>query len=155
MSRKKPADILMEALTMRLIQRERLTFIDIDEERNEILLTTETGNVILIHHNQDCCESVIIESIDGEAKRLIGGFVDLTIEVEEGEGEVEYECERPEASDRKLYEHWTRTTLTFTANNETLISRWVGESNGYYSESVDIDIISGVARIRRRKNQSR
>ena len=107
---------------------EVLKYIDIDPEKDEILLTTESGRQILIHHVQDCYESVAIEGTDGEWRELVGKpLVEVTQEeTEGGEPPSEYS------------ESWTRTTLMFKVNDATVISRWIGESNGYYSESVDI-----------------
>ena len=97
----------------------------VDEGGDQILLTTESGRTIKIYHEQDCCESVSIQDRTGEWHTLIGKVI------------VEADAKEEQLSDQK-YESATLTTLTFSTNEDTVISRWIGESNGYYSESVDL-----------------
>ena len=111
---------------------EVLTHIDVDPEKNEILLTTESGREIIIHHDQDCCENVHIEDTEGNWLTLIGKPL-----VEVTEDAVDQGDPPPASPDS-----WTRTTLTFKVDGATVISRWIGESNGYYSESVHIKEIT-------------
>ena len=111
---------------------EVLTYIDIDPENNIILLTTESGREIKIYHRQDCCESVKIESTDGEWRSLLGFPITRATREEVSEGDPVPEC--PDS--------WMRTTLTFHTSVATVISRWIDESNGYYSESVDLEEIT-------------
>lgn len=101
---------------------EVLTNIDVDGD-TQILLTTESGRQFLIYHDQDCCEEVSILSTEGDWYTLLGKeIVELNVD------------ERPS---KPGYESRTDTTLTFKVSDATVINRWVGESNGYYSESVD------------------
>lgn len=111
---------------------EVLTYIDTDEKNDEIMLTTASGRKIKIYHDQDCCEEVRIESTDGSWHSLIGKvIVEASADVKEkGDPPPEY----PDS--------WTRTTLTFRVDDATVISRWIGESNGYYSESVHIEDVT-------------
>ncbi len=115
---------------------EVLTYIDIDDGNNEIMLTTASNRTIRIYHIQDCCESVRIEDTQGNWHELIGKVI-----VEASE-DVEPQGDPPPTT--KYPDSWTRTTLTFRVNGATVISRWIGESNGYYSESVDIEDVSSV-----------
>ena len=111
---------------------ETLTHIDVDPSDDRILLTTESGRTILIHHDQDCCETVRIEGSGGDWHELVGKVI-LSASHESfpgGDPPPEY----PDS--------WTRTLLTFKVDGATVISRWIGESNGYYSESVDIEDIT-------------
>ena len=64
-----------------------------------------------------------IAGTDGEWASLLGKVI---VAVEKKEEEVIGESDSS-----------TRTTLVFKVDDATVISRWLGESNGYYSESVD------------------
>ena len=111
---------------------ETLTHIDINEAGNEIMLTTESNKIIRIYHEQDCCESVGIEDTEGNWHDLIGKVI---IEASEDV--------RPAGDPAPKYpDSWTRTDLKFRVDGATVISRWIGESNGYYSESVDIEYVT-------------
>jgi hypothetical protein len=106
---------------------ETLTYIDIDDDEGKIMLTTESGRQFMIHHYQDCCEVVRMESTEGDWDALIGKVIEIATHEEE------------EGPERQYSDHVTETTLTFKVDGATIISRWIGESNGYYSESVDIE----------------
>ena len=103
---------------------ETLEYVDQDPELNEILLTTKSGRRIMIYHEQDCCERVRIVDTTGNWHDLIGKVI------------VEADKLSYRLSD--WAESATQTILTFRVDDATIISRWIGESNGYYSERVDI-----------------
>jgi hypothetical protein len=110
---------------------EVLDAVDIDREKDQILLTTRSGRQFLIHHEQKCCETVEISGQDGSFDKLIGKPI-----VEARDNAVDTS---EEAADSQ-----TTTTLVFRVDDHAVISRWVGDSNGYYSESVDIaELING------------
>jgi hypothetical protein len=112
---------------------EVLDAVDIDKEENQILLTTRSGRKFLIYHEQDCCETVAMHWQDGSFDKLIGKPIveARDFAVDTGESEIDYDSQ-------------TTTTLVFRVDDQTVISRWIGDSNGYYSESVDIaELING------------
>ena len=110
---------------------EVLDAVDIDREKDQILLTTRSGRQFLIYHEQKCCETVEISGQDGSFDKLIGKPI-----VEARDNAVDTS---EEAADSQ-----TTTTLVFRVDDQTVISRWIGDSNGYYSESVDIaELING------------
>jgi len=101
---------------------ETLAFIDVGGD--EIQLTTASGRIIKIMHYQNCCESVSIQDTKGDWHSLVGKVLtEVTHDEEDG----------------NTGESSTLTTLTFKAGDETVINRWIGESNGYYSESVSLE----------------
>jgi hypothetical protein len=112
---------------------EVLDAVDIDREENQILLTTRSGRKFLVYHEQDCCETVAISDQDGNFDNLIGKplIEARDFAVDTGESESDYDSQ-------------TTTTLVFRVDDQTVVSRWIGDSNGYYSESVDIaELING------------
>ena len=104
----------------------------VDQLDDEIMLTTVSGREIRIYHSQDCCETVSIEDTEGDWHRLIGKSI----------LECTHDEERNGYPPPAYPDSWTRTELTFKVDNHTVVSRWIGESNGYYSESVDISDVT-------------
>jgi len=115
---------------------ETLTHIDIDAGKNEILLTTNRGVRIKIYHAQDCCESVVIHDTQGNWHDLVGKVI-----IEAGLAE---DCKSPPPKDAEYVESHTWTTIKLSVDDATVISRWFGESNGYYSESVSIENVTKI-----------
>lgn len=97
---------------------------------DEIRFVTESGKTFLMYHSQDCCESVHVESIVGDLADLIGAPI-LTAEEAVGPRPVE----AGPANEYMDSETWTFYKLATIKGYVDI--RWHGESNGYYSESVD------------------
>jgi hypothetical protein len=85
---------------------------------------------VRMYHMQDCCESVYIEDIVGDLDDLVGTPLLLVEEVSNYEGES-----------KEYSESETWTYYRFRTIKGSVDIRWYGESNGYYSESVDIKIV--------------
>lgn len=91
------------------------------------------GAVLSLYHYQDCCESVEVSEIIGDIADLIGTPVTMAeVAVSENEtpegtaiGENDYVGESYT---------WTFYKLATVRGYVTL--RWLGSSNGYYSEAV-------------------
>lgn len=83
------------------------------------------------HHYQDCCESVMIEDICGDLKDLEGSPI------------LRAEETTKDGTDQEAYDDsLTWTFYRIETEKGGVVVRWRGESNGYYSESVDFDPIS-------------
>ena len=97
----------------------------------EVLITIKSGKQLRLYHDQDCCETVELVSIDGDICKLIGKPI---LSTELG---VDEDYDGPEISD----DSGTETKITLRCDAETVIMRWIGESNGYYGEDVDFEIL--------------
>lgn len=88
----------------------------------------------LLHH-QDCCESVSIESIDGDLEDLVGAPLIMAEEASsEGVEPIEGSL------DLFTAESCTWTFYKFATQKGYVTIRWYGTSNGYYSESVSFEV---------------
>lgn len=96
----------------------------VDNYDEVIEFETSDGARYRMSHHQDCCESVRVEEIVGNLTDLINDGPVLLAE------EVVEEAENVSESGT-----WTFYKLR-TLNGDVTI-RWLGESNGYYSEGVD------------------
>ena len=92
-----------------------------------VTITTDRGK-LAFYHTQDCCESVGLEDVaGGDLADLVGQRIEAAWEDTNAEGPT------PEYPDS-----WTWTFYVFRTNKTTLTLRFLGESNGYYSERVDV-----------------
>ena len=92
------------------------------------LLTDTDGSTYKFYHDQDCCESVTIEDINGDLSDLIGSPILISEETTSNEN--------PEGVTKDYQDSFTWTFYRFATAKGWVIVRWYGESNGYYSESV-------------------
>lgn len=110
-----------------------LSRVDYDGGEN-IVFTTIEGRKYRMYHYQSCCESVYVESIVGDLEDLVGTPITLA---EESTSDT-----NPEGVDMDNDGSWCSYTWTFykLATLKGYVDiRWYGESNGYYSESVDFE----------------
>jgi hypothetical protein len=97
----------------------------------EIRFITDSGKTFVMNHEQDCCESVSVESIVGDLQDLIGS--PILIAEESTSDKVPDGVKNPEYYDDSFT--WTFYKLATIKGYVDI--RWFGSSNGYYSESVD------------------
>jgi hypothetical protein len=88
-----------------------------------------------MYHEQDCCESVRVDDISGDLTDLFNEPLLVAEIVSNDEFIQEYEESLTER-DRYIRESQTWTFYRFATINGYVDIRWLGESNGYYSESV-------------------
>jgi len=93
---------------------------------SELVFETATERFVFFHA-QDCCESVDINDIVGDLDDLVG---EPLLIAEEVSGATE--------PDEEHYESYTYTFYKFATRRGYVDVRWLGESNGYYSEGVSL-----------------
>jgi len=96
---------------------------------DEMVFVTADGERFMFAHSQDCCERVDIDDIVGDLQDLVGSPL-LQAEEVSGVAPVEF--------DEGDHESVTWTFYKFGTRKGWVDVRWLGESNGYYSESVDL-----------------
>lgn len=103
------------------------TLTKVEASREEVIFETAEGPRYRLYHSQDCCESVTVREIDGSLSVLVGEV--LIAREEQGHEWPGY----------KKWDHESVTLTDFVI--QTTLGRvtfkWIGESNGYYSESVE------------------
>lgn len=106
----------------------RFKEVTVSENNTAIIFKEMNGDKYLMCHMQDGRESVSIESIDGDIQSLAGNEVVLAEEINN--------------VDRDKLDDWdksyTWTYYKIATNKGYVTIRWYGESNGYYSEGVDV-----------------
>lgn len=94
-----------------------------------------------LYHSQDCCESVQVEDVIGDLSDLEGEPI---LEAEEVTSN-----ENPEGVVKDYQDSFTWTFYKFATIKGRVTIRFYGESNGYYSESVDFETFDWVPELQR------
>ena len=103
-------------------------FTSVRNEGSELVFQNATESFVFFHQ-QDCCENVSIEDVCGDLEDLVGEPLLLAEEVT-GETPVDF--------NEREYESVTWTFYKFATRKGYVDVRWLGESNGYYSEGVSL-----------------
>lgn len=94
-------------------------------DENEIVFAFSDKTAVKFYHYQDCCEHVYVDDVNGDWQDLIG--VPLLV----AEARMS-----PRMNVEGGSETWT--FYTFRSIKGSVDVRWYGESNGCYSEEVDL-----------------
>lgn len=84
------------------------------------------GSAMMLWHDQQCCETVYVDDINGDWADLVGRPLLVAEERSSGKIDTEWGDER-----------WT--FYTFRSEAGSVDVRWIGTSNGYYSTSVSVE----------------
>lgn len=104
-----------------------LTHVNVNRYGNNgdsIIFVCDDGAEYKMYHEQDCCETVEIEDIDGDLDDLVGSEILV--------------AEERSSDDENASESATWTFYTIATALGWVTIRWYGYSNGYYSESAQV-----------------
>lgn len=109
-----------------------ITSIDGGEKGSKcITFNTSDGKKYRMIHYQDCCEDVSVDDICGDINDLIETPILMADEETSNDNPpVENFCGS-----------FTWTFYRFATMKGAVVIKWLGDSNGYYSESVDFEEI--------------
>lgn len=96
---------------------------------DDMVFKSDSGKVFRFTHFQDCCESVYVEDVCGDLQDLVGSPLLVAEEVSSLD---DFKPDEPNSD----WESRTWTFYKFATNKGNVTVRWLGTSNGYYSESV-------------------
>jgi len=96
----------------------------------QVVFICSDGTKYAMYHTQDCCENVALESIDSNPQILIDSPIELA--------EARSDSSDPTTPPGDCDGSFTWTFYTLATNRGHITFRWFGESNGYYSEDVDL-----------------
>lgn len=99
-----------------------LVKVEVDERNDKITFVDTEGNRYDMYHNQDCCESVYIESVVGDVSDLLNTEIYVAAEVTHDD---------PAAGECGMWTFYKLATLKGYVD-----IRWYGSSNGYYGVGV-------------------
>lgn len=99
-------------------------------DSDEATFNTECGRRFKMYHRQDCCESVSISDICGDIGDLINAEI-IHFEERSNSGD-----ESSEDKPGEWCESFTWTFYDIQTTKGCVNIRWLGESDGYCSESV-------------------
>lgn len=98
----------------------------------QMIFTTKKGKKYLLLHHQDCCESVSINDICGDLNDLVNSPIIQADEETSDKDPKDFKRKYPPES-------MTWTFYRLATKKGQVVIRWLGESNGYYSEKVDFE----------------
>jgi hypothetical protein len=99
-------------------------FFYLDKGSDEIFFYCNDGKIYQMYHEQEYCESVYIDGVEGDINDLINSEI-LNVELVIKPMKVSYGTA-------------TLTFYKFTTQKGTVTIKWFGNSTGSYSESIDI-----------------
>ena len=111
-----------QAINIEQIKGMTITAVVYKESGESLLIHLNTHVLEMLHH-QDCCETVYLADVVGSFEDLIGYPL---LEVSE-----------TIVNNELIGESSTASYYNFNTVKASVQLRWVGESNGYYSETVD------------------
>jgi hypothetical protein len=105
-----------------------------------VVFHMDDGSAYRTYHSQDCCEGVAVHRIEGSISDVCGEVITGVVWDEYPNGEPAPEYVDPTRAYRGS---WTWTRQQIITGKGQLVIVWLGESNGYYSETPVFDRTHG------------
>ena len=119
-----------EDFTIEDMKGQTFTKVYVTDDKSELVFENDEF-IFTFYHEDDCCECVQVEDVVGDLDDLVGKPLDI-VEV------ARHEDTMPQGMDlKKPDDSFTWTFYKFATIKGWVDVRWLGESNGYYSEEVD------------------
>jgi len=123
----------LDSLDVSIMNGLKIVSVDgLEKESGEVFFTTESGRQFKMYHEQDCCETVYIDDVCGDVSDLIGATI-INFDERWSDGDEDSE-EKP----NQWSESFTWTFYDIQTDKGCVNIKWLGESNGYYCESVSL-----------------
>ena len=103
--------------------------VGLKKQEDSVVLRLDDKSELEFYHEYSCCESFWLEDFEFSGKSIIGAKI----------LDVALVSEKQEVADNGSM---TWTFYKIQTDKGELFMRWCGESNGYYSEDVDIKYTS-------------
>ena len=119
-----------------------VSVVGLRKDSDDVIFTTDQGEEYRMLHYSDCCESVYIEDVCGDVDDIIGSPILVAEEVQSrNELPKEMILENLILGDTPATpgDSFTWTFYKLDTLKGSVVIRWLGESNGYYSESVNFE----------------
>lgn len=109
-----------------------LSYYDLNHHKTELVFVNNSGDTWTFYHEQDCCESVYLDDVSGELEDILDSEILSAYESSRSlTDEENFESGHDECSDWYFYH--------IATIKGSVVLRWIGSSNGYYSTQVSID----------------
>lgn len=122
----------MDDLNFSILNGKRLIRTQLEIGKDEVIFECADGESFMLYHYQSCCECVGLAELHGDIADLQGALI---ISAEEVQGD--------EPTGYTYYESYTWTFYKIQTNKGAVTLRFLGQSNGYYSESMSFCRVSG------------
>lgn len=110
------------------------TLKETSKDENFLFKFTCDSATFVFYHAQDCCETVSLE--EETCSAILGKKIIKAEKIEDHD--------LPPGHESGSLESWTNTRVHLTAEDETkAVIRFLGFSNGCYSEQVDVGVLVG------------
>lgn len=121
-------DIDIDVTNLKHLEQKEIVSVYGEKNDAELIINTKCGLSFIFYHNQDCCEDVYLDDIEGDYNDLVGNIVLMA------------EIMNSDLAISKGSESFTWTFYRILTKKGMVVFKFYGESNGYYSESVSVKI---------------